>query len=155
MSSSNCCFLTCIQISQEAGQVVWCSHNLKNFQQFVVTYTVKGFGVINKAEIDVFFWNSLAFSMIQWMLELDLIECLKNYEQRFMTLYRRQWLRPSPRKRNAKRQNGCLRRPYKYLGKEEKIKAKEKRKDILIWMQSPKQWQGDIEKASSVINAKK
>ena len=41
---------------------------------------------------------------------LDLIECLKNYGQRFMTLYRRQWSRPSPRKRNAKRQDGCLRR---------------------------------------------
>ena len=44
---------------------------------------------------------------------LDLIECLMNYGQRFMTLYRRQWSRPSPRKTNAKRQNGCLRRPYK------------------------------------------
>ena len=44
---------------------------------------------------------------------LDLIECLKNYGWRFMTLHRRQGSRPSPRKRNAKRQNGCLRRPYK------------------------------------------
>ena len=44
---------------------------------------------------------------------LDLIECLKNYGRRFLTLYRRQGSRPSPRKRNAKRQNGCLRRPYK------------------------------------------
>ena len=44
---------------------------------------------------------------------LDLIECLKNYGQGFVTLYRRQGSRPSPRKRNAKRQNGCLRRPYK------------------------------------------
>ena len=44
---------------------------------------------------------------------LDLIDCLKNYGQRFMTevMYRRQGSRPSPRKRNAKRQNGCLRRP--------------------------------------------
>ena len=42
---------------------------------------------------------------------LDLIECLVNYGQRFVTLYRRQGSRPSPRKRNAKRQNGCLRRP--------------------------------------------
>ena len=41
-------------------------------------------------------------------------------------------IRPSPRKRNAERQNGCLRRPYKYLWKEEKLKAKEKRKDIPI-----------------------
>ena len=47
--------------------------------------------------------------------ELDLIECLKNYGRRFLMLYRRQGSRPSPRKRNAKRQNGCLRRPYKQL----------------------------------------
>ena len=44
---------------------------------------------------------------------LDLIECLWNYGRKFVTLYRRQWSRPSPKKRNAKRQNGCLRRPYK------------------------------------------
>ena len=54
MSSSNCCFLTCIQISQEAGQVVWYSQVLKNFPQFIVIYTVKGFGIVNKAEKDVF-----------------------------------------------------------------------------------------------------
>ena len=46
---------------------------------------------------------------------LDLIECLMNYGRRFMTLYRRQGSRPSPRKRNEKRQNGCLRRAFKYL----------------------------------------
>ena len=45
--------------------------------------------------------------------ELHLIDCLMNYGQRFMTLYRRQESRPSPRKRNAKKQNGCLRRLYK------------------------------------------
>ena len=44
---------------------------------------------------------------------LDLIQCLKNYGQKFMTLYRRQGSRPSPRKRNTKKQNGCLRRTYK------------------------------------------
>ena len=59
---------------------------------------------------------------------LDLIECLKNHGWRFITLYRRQWSKPSPRKRNAKRQNDYLRRPYKYLWIEEKWKAKEKRK---------------------------
>ena len=48
-----------------------------------------------------------------------------------------------PRKKNPKKQNGCLRRPYKYLWKEEKQKAKEKRKDIPIWMQSSKEYQGD------------
>ena len=54
MSSSNCCFLTYIQISQEAVKVVWYSHVLKNFPQFVVIHTVKGFGVVNKAKVDVF-----------------------------------------------------------------------------------------------------
>ena len=54
MSSSNCCFLTCVQISQEPGQVVWCSHLFKHFSQFVVIYTVKGFSVVSEAEVDVF-----------------------------------------------------------------------------------------------------
>src|SRR5574337_491659 len=54
MSSFNCCFLTCIQISQEADQVVWYSHLFQNFLQFIVIHTVKGFGIVNKAEIDVF-----------------------------------------------------------------------------------------------------
>ena len=44
---------------------------------------------------------------------LDVIECLMNYGMKFMTLYRRQGSRASPWKRNAKKQNGCLRRPYK------------------------------------------
>ena len=70
---------------------------------------------------------------------LDLIECLMNYGWRFVTLYRRQGSRPSPWKRNAKKQNGCLRRPYKQLWKQEKWKAKEKRKDISIWMQSSRE----------------
>ena len=61
MSSSNCCFLTCIQISQEAGQVVWYSCLWKNFSQLVVFYTVKGFSVINKAEVDVFLVFSFFF----------------------------------------------------------------------------------------------
>ena len=54
MSSSNCCFLTCIQVSQEADQVVWYSHLFQNFPQFIVIHTVKGFGIVSKAEIDVF-----------------------------------------------------------------------------------------------------
>ena len=54
MSSYTCCFLTCIQISQEAGQVVWYSHLLKNFPQFIVIYTVIDLGIVNKAEVDVF-----------------------------------------------------------------------------------------------------
>ena len=54
MSSSNCYFLTCIQVSQEADHVVWYSHLFQNFPQFIVIHTVKGFGIVNKAEIDVF-----------------------------------------------------------------------------------------------------
>ena len=61
MSSSNCCFLTCIQVSQEAGQVVWYSHFFQNFPQVIVIYTVKGFGIVNKAEIDVFLELSCFF----------------------------------------------------------------------------------------------
>ena len=69
ISSSNCCFLTCIQVSQDAGQVVCYSHLFQNLPQFIVNHTVKRFGIVHKAEIDVF-WNSLAFSMIQWMLAI-------------------------------------------------------------------------------------
>ena len=61
MSSSNCCLLTCIQVSEEAGQVVWYSHLFQNFPQFIVIHTVKGFGVVNKAEIDVFLELSCFF----------------------------------------------------------------------------------------------
>jgi len=61
MSSSNCCFLTCIQISQEAGQVVWYSCLFQNFPRFIVIHTVKGFGIVNKAEIDVFLELSCFF----------------------------------------------------------------------------------------------
>ena len=60
MSSSNCCFLTCIQISQEAGQVVWWCL-FQNFPQFVVIHTVKGFIVVSEAEIDVFLKFSCFF----------------------------------------------------------------------------------------------
>ena len=62
MSISNCCFLTSIQISQEAGKVVWYFHLLKNFPQFVVIHTIKGFGIVNKAEIDVFLELSFFFN---------------------------------------------------------------------------------------------
>ena len=61
MSSSNCCFLTCTQVSQEADEVVWYSHLLKNFPQLIVIHIVKGFGIVNKAEIDVFLKFSCFF----------------------------------------------------------------------------------------------
>ena len=61
MSSSNCCFLTCIQVSQEVDQVVWYAHLFQNFSQFIVIHTVKGFGIVNKAEIDAFLELSCFF----------------------------------------------------------------------------------------------
>ena len=61
MSSSNGCFLICIQVSQEAGQVFWYSHLFQNFPQFIVIHTVQGFGIVNEAEIDVFLELSCFF----------------------------------------------------------------------------------------------
>ena len=108
MSSSNCCFLTCIQISQEAHQVVWYSHLFQNFPQFVVIHTVEGFGVVNKAEIDVFlelsyFFNdpvdvgnlisgSSAFSKTSlniWKFTVHILlkPCLENFKPHFTSIW--------------------------------------------------------------------
>ena len=66
MSGSNCCIqLNCIQVPQEAGKVVWYSHLFQNIPQFVVVHTVKGFSMVNEAEVDVFL--EFAISMIQQM----------------------------------------------------------------------------------------
>ena len=54
MTSSNYCFLTCIQVSQKTGKVVWYSHFFKTFPQFLMIHTVKGFNIANKAELDIF-----------------------------------------------------------------------------------------------------
>ena len=70
ISSSNCCFLTCIQISQEAGQVVWYSHLLNNFPQFVVIHTKALAYSINRSNC---FSGALAFCMIQKMLVWSLV----------------------------------------------------------------------------------
>ena len=61
MSSSHCCFLTYTQISQEAGQVLWYSHLFQIFPKFIVIHTIKGFGIVNKAEIDAFLELSCFF----------------------------------------------------------------------------------------------
>ena len=108
MSSSNSCFLTSIQISQEAGQVVWYSHLLKNFPQFIVIHTVKGFGIVNKAEVDIFrelscfFDNptdvgnlisgSSAFSKTslnirKFTVHILLKPCLENFEHYFTSVW--------------------------------------------------------------------
>ena len=65
MSSSNCCFLTCMQISQEADQVVWYAHLFQNFPQFIVIHTVKGFGIVNKAQADPIPGTTPA-QLLQW-----------------------------------------------------------------------------------------
>ena len=54
MSSSNCCFLTCIKISQEAGSGGLVFPSLEEFPQFVVVHTVKGFSIVSEAEVDIF-----------------------------------------------------------------------------------------------------
>ena len=59
MSSSNCCFLTCIQVSQGTVQVVWYSHLLKNFPQFLVIHTVKGFDIVKDLK-----WQSICWEKI-------------------------------------------------------------------------------------------
>ena len=72
MSSSNCYFPACILVSQEGGQVVLYSHLFQNFPQFIVIHIVKGFGTVNKAEIDVFLELSCFFDD-PWKLAIWLI----------------------------------------------------------------------------------
>ena len=67
MSGSNCCFLTCIQVSQDAGMVVWYSHFFNNFSWFVMIHTVKGFSIVNEAEVVFFF-----FLLFLWSNRFDL-----------------------------------------------------------------------------------
>ena len=105
MSGSNCCFLTCIQVSQEAGKVVWYSYLFKNFWQFVVIHTVKGFGILNEADVflefSCFFYDptdvdnlisgSSAFSTSSWNIWKFLVhELLKpsweNFEHYFASV---------------------------------------------------------------------
>ena len=69
MSGSNSCFLTCTHVFQEAGKVVWYSHLFKNFPQFVLIHTVKGFSVVSEAEVDDFL-ELLWFFMVQRMLAI-------------------------------------------------------------------------------------
>ena len=108
MSSSNCCFLTCIQISQEVGQVVWYCHVFQNFPQFIVIHTVKGFCIVKKAETDVFLQlscflddpadvsnlisGSSAFSKTSlniwnFMVHILLKPGLENFEQIFLSVW--------------------------------------------------------------------
>ena len=106
MSSSNCYFLTCIQVSQEAGQVVW--YSLSEFSTVVVIHTVKGFGIVNKTEIDVFLELSCFFddpvdvsnlisgssdfsktrlNIWKFMIHILLKPSLENFEHYFTSLW--------------------------------------------------------------------
>ena len=108
MSGSNRCFLICIQVSQEAVKMVLYSHFLKNFPQFVVIHTVKGFSVVNKAEVDVFleiacfFYDQMdvgnlisgssAFSISNlniWTFSVHILlkPCLENFEHYFASVW--------------------------------------------------------------------
>ena len=108
MSSSNCCFLTCIQVSPEAGQVVWYSHLLLNFPQFILIHTVKGFGIVNKTGIDVFLelscffddpadygnlisdssaFSKISFNIWKFTVRLLLKSGLENFEHYFASLW--------------------------------------------------------------------
>ena len=108
MATSNCCFLTCIQVSQEAGQVVWYSHLFQNCPQFIVIHTVKGFGIVNKAEIDVFLkfscffddpadvgnlisgpsaFSKTSLNIWKFMLHILLKLGLKNFEHYFASVW--------------------------------------------------------------------
>ena len=108
MSSFNCCFLTCIQISQEACQVVWNSHLFQNFPQFIVIHTVKSFGIVNKTEIDVFLefscfyddpadvrnwisgssgFSKTSLNIWKFMVHVLLKPDLENFEHYFISLW--------------------------------------------------------------------
>ena len=106
MSSSICCFLTCIQISKEVGKAVWYSYVLKNFPQFVVIHIVKGFSKVNEVEVDAFLklscffydpmdvgnliFGSSAFSKSSlniWSSVHILLKPMENFEHHFASLW--------------------------------------------------------------------
>ena len=71
ISGSNCCFLTCVQISQEAGNVVWYFHLFQNFLQFVVFHTVRAFGIVNRCFSGTLLlsqWYNWCWQFVLWFL---------------------------------------------------------------------------------------
>ena len=95
MSESNYWLLTCVQVSLEAGKVIWYSHLLKNFPQFVVIYTVKGFSVVSEVGVGVgVLRHYLAFSMIQTDVS-KFISGSSAFSKSSLYIWRRQW-HPTP-----------------------------------------------------------
>ena len=86
MSSSKCCFLTCIQVSQKAGQVVWYSHLFQNFPQLIMIHTDKSFDIVNKAEIDVFLVFSCLFD--DPMAVGSLISCSSAFSESSLNIWK-------------------------------------------------------------------
>ena len=107
MSGFNCCFLTCIQVSQETGKVVYYSHLFQNYPQFIVIHTVKGFSIANEAVVDTFlefscfFYDPVDFgdlisvssafsksSLYIWKLLVHMLfmPSLKDFEQYFASM---------------------------------------------------------------------
>ena len=99
MSGCNCCFFTCIQLSQEAGKVVWYSYLLKNFLQFAVIHIVKGFSVVNEAEVDIFLeffcffydptntFSKSSLNIWNFLVHVLLKPSLKNFEHYFASVW--------------------------------------------------------------------
>ena len=108
MSGSTYCFLVCIQNFQEEGKVIWYYYLFKNFPQFVVIHTVRGCGIVNKAEVDVFLelscffydpmdvgklvYGSSAFSksilnIWKFLVHLPLKPGLENFEHYFASMW--------------------------------------------------------------------
>ena len=86
MSSSNCCFLTCIEVSLEAGKVVWYSHLLKNFPQFVVIHTVKSYGIVNGAKVDVL--GEFPCFLYDWMGVGNLISDSSDFSKSSLNIWK-------------------------------------------------------------------
>ena len=85
MQIRNCCFLTCITISQEAGQVVWYAHLFQNFPQFIVIHTVKGFGIVNKFGHEI--QNETKQRLIKFFQENSLVIANTLFQQDKRRLY--------------------------------------------------------------------
>ena len=144
MSNSNCCFLTCIQISQQAGQMVWYFHLFKNFSQFVVIHTVKSFDIVNKAEIDIFrefscFFNDPMILAIRSLVPLPFLNpAWTSGISRFTYCWRLGWRILSITLATWCKELTHLKRPWCWEWLKEGGEGEDRGWDG--WMASPTQW---------------